>query len=308
MRRLDLGLRLGRGRSRLRRRQRFRHLQVRGVIVGVGEGDCVLARVGQHVELLRVAAADAAGVGAHGAEAQLHPLENPRVGAVHSLVALVEGCLVEMEGVGVLHGEFARPHHAETRPDLVPELRLDLVEIDRQLPVALDFPAREVSDHFLVSRAVAEGPLVAVTQAQQFRPELVPAAGFLPQLCGLNRGHEQFDGTGAVHLLAHDGLDFAQCTQADRQPGVHAGGEAADQPCAQHELVADDLRIGGDVAQGVDGVGGESHRRAEPLKNRPRMLTEGRSRAAAGTPRVTTARCAPRRRYLSCGSTRPGAP
>jgi hypothetical protein len=41
-----------------------------------------------------------------------------------------------VERIGVLHQEFARAHHAEARADLVAELGLDLVEVDRQLLVA----------------------------------------------------------------------------------------------------------------------------------------------------------------------------
>ena len=241
------------------RRECFGHLEVGGVVVAVGERDRVLARVREHVEFLRRAAADAARVRAHGAELELQALEDRGVGAVHGLVTLLERGVVEVERVRVLHRELARAHHAEARPDLVAELGLDLVEIDRQLAVALQLAARDVGDHFLVRRAVAERAVVPVLDAQQLRAELVPAAGFDPQLGGLHGRHQHFERAGAVHLLADDGLDLAQHAQADRQPRVHAAGEAADQAGAQHQLVADDLGIGGNVAQGSDGIGRESH-------------------------------------------------
>jgi hypothetical protein len=41
--------------------------------------------------------------------------------------------VIGMEAVGVLHQELARAHDAEARPDLVAELGLDLVVVDRQL-------------------------------------------------------------------------------------------------------------------------------------------------------------------------------
>jgi hypothetical protein len=41
-------------------------------------------------------------------------------------------------------------------------------------------------------------------------------------------------------------LDLAQHAHAERQPGVEAGGELADQAGPQHQLVADDFRAGGD--------------------------------------------------------------
>jgi hypothetical protein len=62
-------------------RQRFGHLDVRGVIRTRREGDRVFAGIGQHVEFMRGAAADGAGVGIHGAELQAEAGEDARVGA-----------------------------------------------------------------------------------------------------------------------------------------------------------------------------------------------------------------------------------
>ena len=59
----------------------------------------------------------------------------------------------------------------------------------------------------------------------------------------------ELQGACPVHLLAHDPLDLLQRPQADRQPGIEPGGQAADHSGAQHELVADDLRIGGHVPE-----------------------------------------------------------
>ena len=53
-----------------------------------------------------------------------------------------------------------------------------------------------------------------VLEAQQFRPVLFPAAGFLPQFRRLHDRHRQLNRTGAVHLLAHDGFDLARDAQA----------------------------------------------------------------------------------------------
>ena len=51
-------------------------------------------------------------------------------------------------------------------PDLVAEFGLDLIEIDRQLLVAAQFPPRDVGDDLLVRGAVGEFALVAVLEAQ----------------------------------------------------------------------------------------------------------------------------------------------
>jgi hypothetical protein len=57
---------------------------------------------------------------------------------------------------------------------------------------------------------------MAVLHAQQFGAHLVPAAGFLPQFGRLHDRHQQLDGAGAVHFLAHDGFDLANHAQAHR--------------------------------------------------------------------------------------------
>ena len=59
-----------------RRRERRGQLEVRRVVVAVGEHDRVLAGVGEHVEFLRGAAADRAGIGVHGAEPQAEARED----------------------------------------------------------------------------------------------------------------------------------------------------------------------------------------------------------------------------------------
>ena len=47
---------------------------------------------------------------------------------------------------------------------------------------------------------------------------------------------------------------FFRVRKPDRQPGIQAGRQAADHAGAQHELVADDLRVGGHFFEGGNGV------------------------------------------------------
>ena len=107
-----------------------------------------------------------------------------------------------------------------------------------------DVVAEQRGDHFLIGRPEQHLALVAVGDAQHFGAVGVVAARLAPQIGRLHRRHEHFLRPGLVLLLAHDLLDLAQHAQADRQPGVDAGGGLADQPGAQHQLVADDLGVG----------------------------------------------------------------
>jgi hypothetical protein len=193
---------------------------------------------------VRGQAADRARVGVHRAELELHPGEDARVRVVHRLVAAQHAGLVDVERVRVLHDELARAHHAEARADLVAELGLDLVEVDRELPVAADLPAHDVGDHFLVRRAHHEIALVPVFQAQHVGTHLFPAAGLLPQLGGLDHRHHELERAGTVHFLADDPLDLAQGDEAERHPRVKAAAEPVDHPGAQHELLARDVGLG----------------------------------------------------------------
>ena len=54
--------------------------------------------------------------------------------------------------------------------------------------------------------AQAELVAVAVLNAHHLGAVGIPAAGLVPQLAGLQHGHQHLLGAGGVHLLADDGL------------------------------------------------------------------------------------------------------
>ncbi len=122
----------------------------------------------------------------------------------------------------------------------------------RQLPVAANLAPHDVGDHFFVRRADDELAAMAILEAQQFGTILLPAAGLLPQFGRLHGGHEQLNGAGAIHLFAHDALDLAHHAQTHWHPRIDAGGEASDHAGTQHQLVADDFRVGGGFLKGGD--------------------------------------------------------
>ena len=115
---------------------------------------------------------------------QPEALEDAAVGIEHVLVGGLQAFFIQMEGVGVFHQEFASAHHAETRADFVAEFALDLEEVDGQLFVRAQVAAHQIGNHFFVRRPQAVVALVAVLDAQQLRPVLLPAPRFLPQFGG----------------------------------------------------------------------------------------------------------------------------
>jgi hypothetical protein len=84
---------------------------------------------------------------------------------------------------------------------------------------------------------------VAVIEAQQLGAVLFPAADSCHSSAGCTTGIST-SGAAAVHLLAHDVSRPCAARATERQPGVDAGGQLADQAGAQHQLVADDFGVG----------------------------------------------------------------
>ena len=93
---------------------------------------------------------------------------------------MARGLGVEIEGITVLHEEFAAPHDAEARPHLVTELPLDMVEQLGQIAIAAQCGSKNFGEHFLVGGAVDQAAAVAVGDAQHFRAVIVVAARALP--------------------------------------------------------------------------------------------------------------------------------
>jgi hypothetical protein len=166
-------------------------------------------------------------------------------GLVHALVLAPCVLGVRVERVGILHDELAPAHEPEARADLVPELHLDLIEVLRQVAVGADLAADEIRHHLLVRRAEAEIAVVAILHAQELAAVLVPAPALDPELRRNDGGHEDLLRPGAIHLLAHDGLEPAHGAEPQRQEVVDAARHLADHAGADEESVAHHLGVGG---------------------------------------------------------------
>src|SRR5207249_3399003 len=84
------------------------------------------------------------------------------------------GRVVSVEAVGVLHDELASPHEAEARTNFIPELGLDLITIQRELPIGTDVPTNQVRDHFLMRRTETEVALMTILDPEQLLPVKIP--------------------------------------------------------------------------------------------------------------------------------------
>ena len=196
---------------------------------------------------------------AHGDRFQAEAREGAQICDEHLVVGMLRAGLIDVERVSILHQEFAPAHHAETRPHLVTEFPLDVIEIERQILVAAHVGAEHLRNHLLVGRPVQHVAFVPVLDAQHLLAVGVVASALAPQIGGLDGRHQEFDGAGAVLLLAHDLLDLLQHAQAKRQEGVNAGRLLPHHAGAQHQPVGDDLRLFRGFTQDRQEETGEAH-------------------------------------------------
>ena len=116
------------------------------------------------------------------------------IGPPHAVVGGLEPRLVGIEAVGVFHDELARAHQAESRPDFVTKLRLNLKGALGQVFVGLDLPPEDVGDDLLVGRPQTGGRAPAVFEGEHDPVHgrvTLPPPRFLPQLPRLQGGHQR---------------------------------------------------------------------------------------------------------------------
>ena len=192
---------------------------------------------------MRTRAADGARIRANGSEGKSDAVQNLAVGRIHLVVGDARSLRRAVKAVGILHDEFAGAHHAKARAALIAKLRADLIEIHRQLTPARKFIARQISDDFLARGLNHKVAGMAVLKAQKLGTVLGPAAGFLPELCGLNDGHRELNGAGGIHFLADDLFNFFLHAQTHRHDGVDACGKSFGKTGTNGQNLAGDFSV-----------------------------------------------------------------
>ena len=209
----------------------------------------VLTDGGRVQELFTAGAAHRAGLRGHNDDLQAQALENALVCGAVRHVRLVQALIVNVEGVGVLHDELAAAQQTRAGARLIAVLGLNLVQVDRQVLVGGVQVLHQQGEHFLVGGRQQHVCTLTVLEAEEVIAVLVPAVSCLVGLAGQQCGEVNFLRADGVHLFTDDVLDLAQYLQAQGQPGVHAGGCAADVTGADQQLVAGDLSVYGVLAQ-----------------------------------------------------------
>ena len=237
----------------------FAAFDVGGVAAGGAGGDGIFPGLGQHVELVGELAADGAGVSVHFPVAQAHAGEDAVIGVAAVLEGPARALVVAVEGITVLHDEFAAAHEAEAGADFIAEFGLNLVRTGGQLLVGAHLAAEQIRHHFLVRRAKAVIPVVAVLEAQKLTAVMLPAAGFLPQIARLHHGQQELDKIHPVHFLADDLLNLPERAQGKGHIRIDAARQLADHARADEKLLADDLGVGRGFLESGNVTGTETH-------------------------------------------------
>ena len=189
------------------------------------------------------ASSDQSGFGLNGPEFQSASSKDADVGVHHLLVPHVQPLLIDVKGIRVLHDEFSGPHDAKARSDLIPKFGLDLVENERHLSIRSDLFSGDVRHDLLMGRPQAEVPIVSIFQPAQFLSIGLPAMALLPNLCGLDKGKQDLNGAGTVHLFANDRLDLSNGSKTQGKVGVDACCQFQDHARPKHQLMAWDIRL-----------------------------------------------------------------
>jgi len=198
-------------------------------------------------------------VGLHGEVVQPAAGIDAAIGVVVQAVARVQAVPVDIERVRVLHGELAHPQQARLGPGLVAELRLDLVPDLGKLPVGAQLVAGDGGEDLLVGHAQAHVAAPAVLEAEHVVAHDLPAAGGLPDLRRVDGREVELLAPDPVHLLADDLPDAKQGALGQRQVGVDARRQLADESAAQQQDVAHHVRLGGHLAQGGHEIVAQAH-------------------------------------------------
>ena len=164
-----------------------------------------------------------------------------------------------MEGICVLHDEFADADEARAWARFVTIFRLDLIKHRRKLLVGSQFRSCNLHDGLFMRHAKNHGLIVAVCKTEKHLADLFIAAAFLPEIGRKDDGQLDFLSADAVHFFADDGLDFVCDFISERQQGEETRGDWAAVTATNQIDMGDGLCVSGGFFQTLSDKLGEFH-------------------------------------------------
>ena len=163
----------------------------------------------------------------------------------------VQAGVVQVEGVGVLHGEFPYPQQARLGSRLVPELPLDLVPELREVTVGVQL-AGDPGEDLLVGHSEGQVGSLSIREAEHLVAHRLPTTRGLPHRGRVHGRQQELLGADAVHLLADHLADLLVDLPTQGQHRIVSGLQLAHEAAAYQEAMADRIGLGRGVAQGWD--------------------------------------------------------
>jgi hypothetical protein len=212
-------------------------------------------------ELVVHAATDLSGFGFDDDVLQPATFEHALVRLVHHAVGLAHAVLVPIDRVGILHEELATTQEPVPWAELVAVLPFHLIHALGKVPIRGQIRSRQLGHHLLLGRPEQHLAPVPIREPEHLVPVQVPPARGLPRFRRQRDRHPELLRPRLVHLLADDPLDLAHHAEAERQGGVHAGGDLPDEAASQQQAMTGDLGFGRILAKCRNERSGQTHER-----------------------------------------------
>ena len=146
-----------------------------------------------------------------------------------------------MEAVRVLHREFARTKHAKLRTFLIAELRLNLIERQRELTIARNVLRNEARDLLFVRRAEDDGSFSAAANKSRLNQDVAESLDavrlFIKRL-RTQRRHKELDRAAFIHFVAHNIDRLVKRAPTERKISVRSRHNLRNHTRAEHENMA----------------------------------------------------------------------
>ncbi len=206
-------------------------------------------RAGGH-KLMSHCAAHHPGIALDLVERDAAPPEYPAVCLCVHPVVLPQSVRVSVKTVAVFHDKLTGPQNTAFRSRLIPEFCLNLVPHLWQFPVRTDFHGCEPCNDLFMGHAETHLSLSPVFQSEHLFTDTGPPACFLPDLCGMKRGHGNFLSANRIHFFTDDSADLFNHPLGKGKINVQTGRKLSYVSRPYHEYVTHRFGVGRCLTKG----------------------------------------------------------